>query len=210
LENLNEQIDFKNELLRKGIHLISVVIPLLNYFVDRDFMVYGTLAASIFMILLDIGRKTNEYVNKYYLKILNPILRHKEIDVKKHLLTGGTYYIIGIFLTILLFPKEIASTAIFVMIICDTAAAIMGKRFGNHKIFSKSLEGSLSFLLIGIIIIMVTPKVSTNTLEYISAFTALFLTTLLELFSSKVDDNIVIPISFSVIYFLLNKFILNI
>lgn len=210
MEETKEQIGYNNELLRKGIHLTSVIIPILNYYLEKDLMVYITFSASVLMILFDVSRKTFQGFDKFYTRCLKLVLRHKELDVKKHLFTGGTYYVIGIFLTIYIFPREIASMAIFVMILSDTAAALIGKKYGNHKIFNKSVEGSLSFLFIGIIIIAVTPKISQYPLEYVIAFSALFMTTILELLPIKIDDNLTIPLFFSLVYMLFNKLILNI
>ena len=210
MEEIKEKISYGNELLRKGIHITSIVIPILLYFIEKEIIVYITLAATSLMILLDLLRKLSSGFNKFYLLLLHRVLRTKELDVKKHLFTGGTYYILGIFLTVWIFPKEIAAVAILIMILCDTAAALIGKKFGIHKIFDKTLEGSLSFLFIGIIIIAVTPRLSQFPLEYVIAFTALILTTILELLPVKIDDNLSIPIFFSLVYVLLNKIILNI
>ena len=210
MEEIKDKISYGNELLRKGIHLTSVVIPILIYILEKELIVYITLTAASLMILFDLLRKVSSGFNKFYLMILHTVLRSRELDVKKHLFTGGTYYVIGIFLTVWIFPKEIAAVAIFIMILCDTAAALVGKKFGMHKIFDKSLEGSLSFLIIGIIIIAVTPRISQFPLEYLIAFIALILTTILELLPLKIDDNLSIPIFFSLVYVLLNKIILNI
>jgi dolichol kinase len=65
-------------------------------------------------------------------------------------------------------------------------------------------------LLLGIIIIAVTPKISQITLEYLVAFIALFMTTILELLPVKIDDNLSIPLFFSLVYIVFNKLILNI
>jgi dolichol kinase len=210
LEEIKDKISYGNELLRKGIHLTSVVIPILIYILEKELIVYITLTAASLMILFDLLRKVSSGFNKFYLMILHPVLRSRELDVKKHLFTGGTYYVIGIFLTVWIFPKEIAAVAILIMILCDTAAALIGKKFGKHKILNKTLEGSLSFLIIGIIIIAVTPRISQFPLEYLIAFIALILTTILELLPLKIDDNLSIPIFFSLVYVLLNKIILNI
>lgn len=154
----------------------------------------------IFMIFLDVFRKLFPGVNDFYVKVLGSVLRKKEFNVKEHFLTGGTYYAIGVFLPILLFEKEIASQAILIMIICDTFAALIGKKFGVHRFWNKSLEGSVSFFLFGIVIVLLTPKVTATRWEYFYATIALSITTVIEALPFEIDDNISIPVSFGIIY----------
>lgn len=200
MEDKNHQIGLKNELLRKAIHLSSVVIPISYYFLEKNILLIVVGAGTVFMILLDIFRKYFPSVNDFYVKVMGFVLRKKEINVKEHFLTGGTYYAIGVFLTILLFKREIASPAIMIMIICDTFAALVGKKFGKHNFWNKTLEGSLTFFIIGVAIVMLTPKVTSNYLEYAYAIIALLIATVIEALPFELDDNITIPVSFGIIY----------
>jgi len=86
------------------------------------------------------------------------------------------------------------------MIICDTAAAIIGKSFGKHFIKNKTFEGSAAFLLSGFIVILLTPKITNAISEYYIGFLAILLTTLVELIPLRFDDNIIIPVFFGLVY----------
>ncbi len=207
MEDRNEQIGYKNELLRKAIHLTSVIIPISYLFLDKNFLLVIVGIGTVFMILLDISRKLFVPIDKFYIRTMGYVLRKKELNVKEHFLTGGTYYAIGVFLPILLFNKEIAIQAILIMIICDTFAALVGKKFGKYIIWKKSIEGSVIFFLIGILIILFTPKVTSNNMEYIFAFVSLIFTTIIEALPMEIDDNISIPISFGIIYTLFLYFL---
>jgi dolichol kinase len=207
LEDIKEQIGLKNELLRKAIHMSSIVIPLSYYFLERNLLLIIVGAGTAFMILLDIFRKIIPVVNKFYVNVMGFVLRKKEIDVKEHFFTGGTYYAIGVFLPILLFKREIAAPAIMIMIICDSFAAIIGKKFGKHTFGNKSLEGSLVFFITGIAIVLLTPKITGNLLEYIYALVALFIATIVEALPFKIDDNIAIPLTFGIVYTLFLYFL---
>jgi dolichol kinase len=88
----------------------------------------------------------------------------------------------------------------FVLILCDTAAAIIGKSFGKIHIKNKTVEGSTAFLISGIILVLFAPKVTEDIYEYYMGFAVIFLTTLVELIPIKVDDNIIIPIFFGLVY----------
>ena len=207
MEDKNHQIGLKNELLRKAIHLSSVIIPISYYFLDKNILLIVVSIGTVFMILLDLFRKIFPSVNDFYIKVMGIVLRKYEVDVKKHFLTGGTYYAIGIFLTILIFKREVASTAILIMIICDTFAALIGKKFGKHNFWNKTVEGSVTFFILGVVVVFLTPKVTTNYLEYIYVIIALIITTIIEALPFEFDDNITIPISFGIIYTIFLYFI---
>ncbi len=200
MEDKNHQIGLKNELQRKAIHLCSVVIPVSYYFLERNILLLVVGAGTAFMILLDVFRKLFPAVDNFYVKIMGFVLRKKELNVKEHFLTGGTYYAIGVFLPIVLFVREIAASAILIMIVCDTFAALVGKKFGKHNLWNKSVEGSIAFFVLGMLIVVLTPKVTANYLEYIYAAVALAVATVIEALPYDIDDNISVPLSFGIIY----------
>lgn len=207
MEDKNHKIGLKNELRRKAIHLSSIVIPISYYFIEKNLVLILVGIGTVFMILLDIFRKIFPAVNDLYVKVMGTVLRKHEEDVKKHFLTGGTYYAIGFFLAVLLFKKEIAIPSILIMIVCDTFAALVGRKFGKHRIWDKTIEGSLAFFVVGLVIVFATPKVTTNYTEYVFAVFALLIVTLIEVLPVKIDDNISIPVSFGLIYTILLYFI---
>ena len=210
MEDLNHRIDLRGELLRKGIHLLSISIPVFYYYNTFELTILLLLLAVLFMVALDIGRKVNGTINGLYISVLGKVLRYHEIDITKHFLSGGTYFIIGIFLSVLLFPKQIGIASVSVLVICDTFAALIGKHFGKIKIGNKTLEGSIGFFISGLITLMIVPRISQNPLELYIACSALFVATVVELIPSKIDDNISIPLIFGLTYTILNKLILNI
>ena len=56
-------------------------------------------------------------------------------------------------LTALCFSHRVAACAFAILILSDTSAALIGRKWGRHRFFNgKSLEGSLAFLLSGWII----------------------------------------------------------
>ena len=200
MEDVGNKISLKNELLRKGIHLSSSAIPIFYYFTNKSITVLLLSIAVFFLLFLDIGKRYSKLIENVFNKCLGPALRHHETKKETHLFTGGTTFTISILACVLFFQKEIAITAIFVMIICDTAAAIIGKQYGRIHIKNKTIEGSAAFLISGLLVILLTPKISSNVIEYYIGFGTILLTTLVELIPLRFDDNIVIPIFFGLIY----------
>jgi dolichol kinase len=61
-------------------------------------------------------------------------------------LLGSTYLLLAALLSIELFPQPVAATAIGFTVIGDAFGALVGRAWGKHKVFNKSLEGGLGCL----------------------------------------------------------------
>lgn len=192
----NGTINYRHEILRKLIHLCSLSIPVVYYFIPRDsaLIILGIMTA--FFLFFDVGRYLSASIGRIFYKIFGFMLRQHEIDHKKRNLNGATYVLLSAFICVLIFPKIIVVTAFAVLIISDTMAALIGRRFGNHKFLFKSLEGTLAFFLSGLVVVLLSPKIEYSYLEYIVGFIAVAVGAIIENVSfGLADDNLVIPIS---------------
>jgi dolichol kinase len=106
-------------------------------------------------------------------------------------------------LCVWIFPKVIVITAFAILIISDSAAALVGRRFGNHPFLAKSLEGSSAFLVTALIVVALAPKIAYLSGEYMIGAAAALLGTLVEAAEVGVDDNLTIPLSVSTALWLL-------
>jgi dolichol kinase len=133
-----------NEVKRKAIHLSALAIPIGVWLVSSStaFGVLG-LIGSIW-ITGDALRLIIPSWNEKLSRIFNPVIRQKE---KKKSLTGSSYLLLSSFLSVAFYPKPIAVLALTFLILGDTAAALVGSRWGRISLFpGKSLEGSLACL----------------------------------------------------------------
>ena len=204
---MNDSLDIKGEFYRKAIHLFSTVIPVIYYFTSREFMVGFVGAGTLIMIALDILKAYTATFEKLYRSVFHFILREDEKDYKKTLFTGGTYYAIGIFLALLLFPKETAVLSILIMIWCDTMAALIGKKFGKKRIYgSKTLAGTIAFNITGFAILFVLQQVFPGFNYYKAGFITVAAASLFELYGwQKINDNLSLPLFSGIIFIILNK-----
>lgn len=204
-----DKIALKFEFQRKLIHLFSTFIPIFYwFFFEKKEAIIIISLAFILMVLLDLGKRYFEPVRLLYFKFLGTVLRKDEKEKDGKLFTGGTFHITGVLLSVILFEKNIAISAMLVMMVCDSFAALGGKWFGKIKIGNKTLEGSMLFFITGILmIIYVFPFGTDNDNFKLFAVIALFFTTLFELFPSVLDDNITIPLVYGISYTLLTYFL---
>jgi len=191
-------INFKGELLRKVIHLCSLSIPIIYNFIDKQTALSYLIPITIISVTIDYGRHFFEPLNKFVNNIFGYMLREHESDSSKKNLNGASYVFIAATLTLWLFPKIFFITAFSILIVSDTAAALIGRKFGKRKFLSKSFEGTLAFFLSACIVILFTPKVEGIYLEYIIGFVAAAVGAIVENISyGWADDNLTIPISIS-------------
>ena len=207
------EMDYNQELARKLIHLSSLWIPCLYALVSKGVMSGTMLLATLAVIAFDIIRHIDPKVAAIVNPIFGSIMRsheRKPIGIYNGFLagfSGATCLMLGSFVTILLFPKLIAITAIAILIVSDAAAAIVGRRFGKRYIGGKTLEGSIAFFITGyIVVIIIGIMAKQHFVFYFGCLPALIFTTFVELLAKnfKIDDNIAIPLTFSFVMFLLN------
>ena len=140
------------------------------------------------------------------IRVSYPKLAKKFIFISKYLLraeeqlkeSAALPYTIAIFLTILTFPKTISIASIFTLALADPSSALIGIKFGRHQIVKgKSIQGSLAFFFATVIAIssaFFLLGIFTNKAIIATFFTA-FVVTLIEMIPSKIDDNLIIPLT---------------
>jgi len=200
----NGTIHYKDEILRKLIHLCSLSIPVVYYFIPRStaLIIIGIMTAIA--LFFDLGRYLSSTIGKIFYKFFGFMLRQHELDHKKRNLNGATYVLLSAFICVLLFPKVIVVTAFAILIISDTTAALIGRRFGKHKFLFKSLEGTLAFFLSGVVVVLLSPKIEYRFSEYVIGIIATAFGAIVENISfGLADDNLVIPISVGIAMWLL-------
>jgi dolichol kinase len=201
-------VGFKKELIRKGIHLFSLSIPIVYYYISRELALTIVVPVTLLLIIFDFLRYYSKGFANIFYCVLGQILRKHETGGKKTL-NGGTYVMISASLCVFLFPKVLVIMSFSILIISDILAALIGMSIGKIKIHGKTLEGSLAFFISAVIVILVTPKITYSTTEYLIGIIAAFIGTLAELYSfNLLDDNFAIPVSISGAMWLLYWFIL--
>lgn len=202
-----ENISYEQEVLRKGIHLMSLSIPLIYIFVTREFALMILLPMTIIAVLIDILAKYDNFVRKYLYQYFGKMLRNHEKNSDILVLNGASWVLIAALATIFFFPKVIAVISFMILIVSDISAALIGRRFGKHKILDKSIEGTAAFILSGFLIVWIVGVIyRADIWFYIAGYTGAFVGGIAELVSTKLklDDNLSIPISVGITMAIVN------
>jgi dolichol kinase len=181
------------EIKRKIVHLATLIIPVGYAMTSEKTVILFLVPFFLALLLVDLLRHFHPGMASLFQKyFFGRVLREEE----KSTFMGSTYFIFSTLLSILLFPKAIAIASILILIISDTAAALVGKGIGRVKIFGKTLEGSVVFLITSLLIVWIYPH-----LGRFSGSLAALGATLIEILPIKMNDNLTIPLVAGTIMF---------
>ncbi|HUI09269.1 MAG TPA: dolichol kinase [Bacteroidota bacterium] len=199
----NVEDSYGTEVIRKLIHLLSLLIPVVYYFVTKATALAILIPLTLAFGLSDIARLFVPAFGIFYNGLFGFLLRSHEQNGRGRRLNGATYVLLAATLAVLLFPKVIALTAIAILIVSDTSAALIGRRFGRHRFMSKSLEGASAFLVSGLVVVALAPKVDYSATEYLIGAAGALLGAVVEASAIGLDDNLSIPLTVGGVMWLL-------
>lgn len=177
--------------MRRVYHLTAgLFVVLIVAHLDRNQGL--VLISSLFLLtlLIETSRLLLPDMNRLFLRYLGLLLRENE----KRRPTGTGFYLGGVFLSLLLFEREVALFSMTILAVGDPVASTVGKRWGSHRLGEKSLEGSIAFLVAsagaGFLLYRLWPELHAGLIIAGAAAG-----TFAELLSRKIDDNLLIPLA---------------
>jgi uncharacterized protein (TIGR00297 family) len=175
-------------------HMIAGTILILFIAYGKEFTLVALTALLVVLSIAEYLRLREENaLSKFINEIFSPAFRGDE--AMGYL--SSFFYILGVFLVVLLMPKEIAMASVSLLAFADPSATLVGKKFGRTKWSTnknKSVEGSIAMLAVSVIILIIFH--SLYNLE-ISVLTMLFVAiavTMIESLPLRIGDNILIPL----------------
>ncbi len=148
-------ISYGSEVLRKGIHLSSLWMVPVVALCSRGFSLWLFGSLLVGLVVVEVLRHRGGVVDRVYHGFFGSLLRAEEcVQTGYRVFTGGVYVLLGVVLCVGFFSKGVASTSLCVMIIGDSAAALVGRWYRRSSPlaegdFSKTLVGFLAFCVFG-------------------------------------------------------------
>lgn len=194
---------YRVELIRKGIHFCSLSIPVVYYFIEQSTALLILIPLTIAFLVVDLARYYHAPTAAWFYSTFGWLLRTREQDAGRKRLNGATYVLLSAILCVVIFPKTIMVTAFAILIISDSVAALVGRRFGKRPLFKKTVEGTLAFFFSAIIVVLLSPKVEYHVGEYLIGVVGSAVGAVVEAISIRLDDNLTIPVSIGITMWLL-------
>lgn len=194
----NMPLTLADELRRKAVHLAAIGIPIAYYFVPRTLSTRILLGVFLVLLFIDLVRLQTPRVRWLISRFLGDILRgHESRD-----LLASTYMVLASLLTLYIVPqKQVAIAALAFMVVGDTSAALVGRRWGRIRYFGKSLEGSLACfvacVLAGAVVLQIPPPAehALPALTWSVMLAGAFFATVFEALPIPLDDNFSVPLA---------------
>ena len=192
------QISYAQEIKRKLVHLSSLWMAAALLLLPRGFCALLFGAMAVLTVLLEYAHyRRVPYLWKAYDFFFGRMLRDYG-DGRFHL-SGGAPVLAAACVSAICFPAPFSALAMATMLLGDTAAALVGRRFGRHRFPNgKSLEGTLAFTATGVLVMLAgtfafrcpLPVLAGGCLGVLAA-------AVLELFNRelRLDDNFTIPLA---------------
>jgi len=176
---------------RKLSHWCILVVPVCYIlFLKKDDLLLLLGLFFLLVVLAEALRQKYPVLNSKILEIFDGVYREEEVHNTSTLI----YTLSGMFFTLYIFEKHIAILAILFLTFGDGFAALVGERWGKHKISAsskKSWEGAaanfLSCILVGIV------YSNFHQIHFLKMFCGALAVAIIELLP-KTKDNIVIPV----------------
>ncbi|MCX7836757.1 MAG: glycerol-3-phosphate acyltransferase [candidate division WOR-3 bacterium] len=164
---------------------------ILSFFLNKITLL--TLIGIILLLffIFDLARILHTPIDQFFIKDLkNIFIILKEKETKR--ISSMTIFLLGSFLSFLLFEQKIAILAITFLIFGDFFAKIFGLAYGRRKFFNKTLEGTLAHFLGSLIFgyILGHHLNIPISLIFLGAITG----TIVEALPFNIDDNLSVPL----------------
>ncbi|MCD4807803.1 MAG: SEC59/DGK1/VTE5 family protein [Methanococcoides sp.] len=183
MQSNNQRSVILKEFFRKSVHIVSVAIVLIYYYMGKEFTLDFLTLVLCCILLIDYFRVEKELK----IPIVWKLYRSKEKDK----LSGTAYFLIGSIIAISVFSKEVAAAAILMTTFGDSAAALVGIRYGKRWIKGlpdRAWEGVFSEFFVNLVIGYLFLS------NWIVALTMALVATIVETLIYKLDDNLIIPL----------------
>ncbi len=166
---------------------VTVSVVLLRGYVPESWALVILGVVLILLLGLDLIRLRHSETNRRFFILFNRLASPREARG----LASSTWYVTGMFMTLLIFPLEIAVPAILVLAVADPCASFLGRRFGKRSLGAGTVEGTLVFLAVAFLILALFEELP------VAAGVAL-LASVVEPIPWRLDDNLTVPIAVGV------------
>jgi dolichol kinase len=189
------------ELPRKVLHLTAATTPIVYLFITRETMLWLLPPCVAIAVLIEVLRLSSARCAAFFRRAVGFMVRTTEWTR----VTGATYVMVGALASVWLFSRPIAIAVLFIQVISDTAASLVGLRYGRTRFLGKSLAGSSAFFVTALAILwLMWPDAKEMGLLAAAVATLAEALPVLRLGRYELNDNLTVPLLTGVVLSLLH------
>jgi len=136
--------------------------------ISRELSLIILGAIALFFLLGDLFRQFIPRVNRLAEKLFKGIIRQEE----KRKMASTTYYVIGCWVAILIFPRLITSIAVLLLVVGDTSAKMIRRARGRYFTLEAILGNFIICFLVAWLIFKVAEIPNSIVLSFLGALGA--------------------------------------
>lgn len=186
----------------------AVCFSLYAFVLNRSQALWTLALIGVPFILLDLSRQWFPQIRDMSLRLFGSVMRHDELTG----ISANSFYLVGLMVVTAVFPKPVTLLAVLFLGMGDPIAAIVGTRWGRHKIWTsgalakKSFEGAAANAVLSVIATFIFALtymgLSVDKAGWLAVMGGVA-STFAEILPLPIDDNFTIPVvSASLLYFL--------
>ncbi len=176
---------------RRIFHLFAAsTFPVALLFAPQTPLLIAAIVLAAGAVLGEALRFRVQAFNDWLTRSVRPLMKQSEEAVP----FGSTYVLVSTAIVLGTMSQPVAVLALFFLAIGDPVAAMVGERYGAHRVFGKSYEGSAAFLAAALAIgalLAATELDTPYSVMVVGAVAAM----LAELAPMALDDNIKTPLA---------------
>ena len=192
----------KLEIKRQIVHIILgiLIVILLNF---------NLINATYLFFIFIFGLILSSLSTKFNIPVIHQFLRtfDREKDLEKFPGKGAIFYVLGAFIVVLIFPKDIALASIMILALGDSVSRLVGPYgylkhpFHNEKFFEGVIAGAVAGFIGALFFVSWLPALIASSVSMLIEGIDL------RIKNFKIDDNLLIPIVAGVVISLIELFI---
>jgi dolichol kinase len=170
-------------------------LALMQLLPGRSWLIGVSLTIAVAAWTMEAARRRSPAINDFLMRLLGAIAHPHE----RYRVNSSTWYVTALVILATFFPLRDAEIGVVVLGLADPAAGFIGRRFGRTRLRAgRSLEGTLTFALVGALAALATLAVfhplpwSSRILLAVAGAVA---GAVAELVSTRFDDNFTIPLT---------------
>jgi diacylglycerol kinase (CTP) len=112
-------------MLHSSISILVTLLWLSHPPIPKLLKIFGSM--TLIIACADLLRFNNQQFERQYEKLLGFFMRESE----RHQVNGTIYYLVGVLICLVCYPRDLAVLSIIMLSICDTSASVFGRLFGK-------------------------------------------------------------------------------
>lgn len=181
---------------RSLFHVLNgLVVLAVIELMPKHLLMFPAGCAFLLVWGLEGTRRISPAWNARIMRLFGPVAHPYE----QHTINSGTWYVSALFVLSLMQAPLIAAVSVAILAVADPAAALIGRKYGSVPLVNgRSLQGTLAFMAVGglvaaAVILTLHAELSFSRMLLVASVASVA-GGIAELFSSRIDDNLSIPL----------------